>query len=139
MDYSSFQDPSILPDEVAFRAVLGESWSLWQSIRDFLDTEYEVVTPEWKHYRGKSGWQLKMFYKKRNLFFLTPLSDSFRMVFVFGDRAVEQVSQSGLPQNIIDELVNARKYAEGRGLQIQVNSQADVEIVKTLIHIKIGK
>ncbi|MHC4678095.1 MAG: DUF3788 family protein [Planctomycetota bacterium] len=81
---------------------------------------------------------LKTLQKKRNLFFFIPFEGSFRVSFVFGDKAVAVVEQSGLPKELAATLTNARKYAEGRGLQIDVKSSADVEHVKKLVEIKVN-
>ncbi len=48
------------------------------------------------------------------------------------------VEKSDLLQELITELKNARKYAEGRGLRIDVKNSADVEHVKKLVEIKIN-
>jgi predicted Rossmann-fold nucleotide-binding protein len=59
------------------------------------------------------------------------------ITFVFGDRAVEAVENSALPEAIKTELSQARKYMEGRGIMIDVTSGDELEIVKTLVRIKI--
>ncbi|UCE48498.1 MAG: DUF3788 family protein, partial [Phycisphaerales bacterium] len=61
----------------------------------------------------------------------------FRISFVFGDRAVAAAEQSDLPKDLIETLKNARKYAEGRGLQVEVKGPSDVEDIKRLVEIKI--
>jgi len=38
---------------------------------------------------------------------------------------------------LIEEVTNAKKYAEGRGLRIDVKTRRDVESVKKLIAIKV--
>ncbi len=81
---------------------------------------------------------MKTLLKKRNLFFFTPLDGCFRIGFVFGDKAVAVVEQSDLPNEIKNELTNARKYAEGKGIMIVVKNQQDVEKVKKLIDIKVN-
>jgi hypothetical protein len=72
------------------------------------------------------------------LFFFIPLKSCFQVSFVFGDRAVAAVEKSGLPNKLITELKDARKYAEGRGLRIDVKSSADVENIKKLMEIKVN-
>jgi len=94
-------------------------------------------TEGWKYYGTKSGWTLKTLYKKRNLFFFTPFQGYFRIAFVFGDRAVAQILISDLPKAMIEEVKNAKKYAEGRGLRVEVKTHRDVESVKKLIAIKV--
>jgi hypothetical protein len=51
---------------------------------------------------------------------------------------VAAVERGDLPEDIKNELKNARKYVEGRGLRIEVTSQKEVEHVKKLIDIKVG-
>ena len=58
--------------------------------------------------------------------------------FVFGDKAVSIIEKSDLPKNIIEEIKNARKYAEGRGLRILLKKPNDVKLVLKLTEIKIS-
>jgi len=38
---------------------------------------------------------------------------------------------------VIEEITNAKKYAEGRGIRIDVKTRRDVESVKKLIAFKV--
>jgi len=60
-----------------------------------------------------------------------------KMGFVFGDRAVAVIEQSNLPKEIKEILRNAKKYAEGRGLSIEVESPEQIGIIRKLVGIKI--
>lgn len=137
MESNVFMDKSIQPDDDRLAHVLGASWKFWDAIKGHIKEKHGDVIEEWKFYSPKYGWTLKTLLKKRNLFFFTPLDGYFRLGFVFGDKAVAVVEQSDLPVAIINELKNARKYAEGRGLRIEIQNQGDVENVRTLIDIKI--
>jgi hypothetical protein len=96
------------------------------------------VLEEW-NFPGKNyGWSFRMKFKKRTIIYLIPYTGHFNAAFVFGDKAVAVVEQSDLPRNIIDSLLNARKYMEGRGIQIDVNSSKDIENIKKLIEIKLA-
>jgi len=138
MESSVFIDKSIQPDNDQLFYVIGETGKCWEAIKNHITENHGDVTEEWKFYGAKYGWTLKTLLKKRNLFFFTPLNGYFRISFVFGDRAVAAIEQSDLPGDIINEVKNARKYAEGRGIQITVKNQEDVENVKKLIEIKIN-
>ncbi len=133
-----FIDKEKRPDDESLKDALGESFSCWQDVQDYMKVEYENIIPEWKHYGKKTGWLLKMLLKKRNMFFLVPLENKFRIVFVFGDKAVSVVEDSNLPDNLKEELRNARKYAEGRGLNFPVMSPEEVEHIKELVKVKIA-
>ena len=138
MAASVFEDKETRPDDKMLAKALGKSNRLWQEIKKNLKVEYGELIEDWKFYGQKSGWILKTLRKKRNLFFFIPLEDSFQVSFVFGDKAVAAVEKSDLPQELVTSLKNARKYAEGRGLQIDVKGSADVEHVKKLVEIKVN-
>ena len=138
MAVSVFEDKDTRPDDKMLAGALGKSNRLWLQIKKNLKAEYGELIEEWKFYGRKSGWVLKTLRKKRNLFFFIPLKGSFHVSFVFGEKAVAVVEKSDLPQELITELKNARKYAEGRGLRIDVKNSADVEHAKKLVEIKIN-
>jgi hypothetical protein len=138
MAASVFEDKDNKPDDKMLAKALGKSNRLWQDIKKLLKAEYGELIEEWKFYGQKSGWILKTLRKKRNLFFFIPLNGSFQVSFVFGEKAVAAVEKSDLPKGLITELKNARKYAEGRGLRIDVKNSADIENVKKLVEIKVN-
>ena len=135
---SIFIEKSVVPTETLLDETIGDSCILWREIKAHIMNEYGETNEEWKFYGKKYGWTLKKILKKRNLFFLNPSKDFFNIAFVFGDRAVAEIEQSNLPSAIIDEIKNARKYAEGRGINIEVRTAADVAIIKQLLNIKIS-
>ena len=138
MAVSVFDDKAVEPTNRMLVRALGKSNGLWKEIKKHLRAEYGELTEDWKFYGQKSGWILKTLRKKRNLFFFVPLEGSFKLSFVFGDKAVAAAEQSDLPKDLIKTLKNARKYAEGRGLQIEVKETADVENIKELVEIKVN-
>ncbi|TAK58274.1 MAG: DUF3788 family protein [Bacteroidetes bacterium] len=139
METSIFTNKSVVPDNASLAGALGSSFKYWVTIKQHVEETYGECVEEWKFYSQKSGWTLKLLHKKRNFFFFTPLKNYFRLGFVFGDKAVAEIERSDLPKSIIDELVNAKKYAEGRGVRIEVKTKKDVAIVKKLVEVKMGK
>ncbi len=135
---SIFDDKAHKPDAGNLAEALGEAAGFWHELRADLEQEYGELVEDWKFYGRKLGWTLKLLRKKRNLFFMTPQNGFFRIAFVFGDRAVAVVERSGLPESIKETLRTARKYAEGRGLQIEVLSSGDIETVRELVRIKVA-
>jgi hypothetical protein len=132
-----FLDKSVKPDDRLLARGLGRSFHSWETIREELGRTYGTLTPEWKYYGAKSGWTLKILLKKRNLFFFAPFENSFLVAFVFGEKAVRAVGESDLPASVIRELERARKYAEGRGVRIEVKSKKDVKTILALASIKV--
>lgn len=138
MSASIFNDKSSEPDSERLYATLGQKAAFWNDFRNYIESRYGPLHDDWKYYNPKSGWLLKVLKKKRNLFFMIPLKGAFHITFVFGDKAVSAVQKSDLPQKIKEELQDARKYMEGRGLRVAVNNQDDVKIIKELVEIKIN-
>ena len=132
-----FLDKSKQPTETELIQTLSTSFNLWQDVKNFIKSEIGDTSEEWKFYMKAVGWQLKSLFKKRNLFFFTPYKDCFRMTFVFGEKAVAEVEKSDIPQAIIDELLSAKKYMEGRGFSIWFKDAIDVDVVKKLLVIKV--
>ncbi len=137
MDSNSFTDKSVRPNDKRVAKTLGKSYPYWKEIKDHLKKEHGETTEEWKYYGAKYGWGLKTFLKKRNLFFFAVRGKHFTVGFIFGEKAVSAVKHSDLPKELIEELVNAKKYAEGTGLSIKVKSRKEVEQIKKLVEIKI--
>ena len=134
---SILTDKSHIPDDRALGAALGPSFRIWTDLRSAIDSAYGPVRPEWKHYGAKSGWTLKLLRGKRNLFFMAPGKGRFTIAFVFGDRAVDAIAESGLPQSIVTAVKGARRYVEGRGLRVEVKSSAAAARVLKLVDIKV--
>ena len=138
MSISAFDNKSKKPSDKDVALVLGTKSDLWESIKNHVIVNYGTAVQEWKFYNQQSGWSMKFLLKKRNLFFFGPRDGFFLIAFVFGDKAVAAVQKSDLPKEIIDEIVNARKYMEGRGIRIEVRSKKDVASIIKLIDIKIN-
>jgi hypothetical protein len=137
MPSSVLTDKEIIPDDELLNESLGNTYSIYKSLFEYLYEKYSDIKPEWKHYGKNIGWNLKVFYKKRNLFFLFPCSGYFKISFVFGKKAIEEIEKSDLPDSIKTDLRNAKQYAEGKGIQLEVKSKNILNNLKKLISIKI--
>jgi hypothetical protein len=133
-----FFDKNVVPDDDALSTALGAVYTYWLELEKAIALEFGETVREWKHYGQKSGWTMKLLLKKRNLFFLIPYEGYFTLGFVFGDKAVSVVEKSDVPVAIAEELVNAKKYAEGRGLRLEIRRREDVIVALKLARIKIS-
>ena len=62
----------------------------------------------------------------------------FLASFALGEKAVKAVHESDLPVSVLDAVDGARKYAEGRGVRLEVRSAQDVRKVEKLAIIKMA-
>ena len=125
------------PNEVRIKEILKDKYLVLEDIRKFIRDNIGVTIEEWKYYGVKNGWVLKTFLKKRNLFFIGIYDICFRISFVFGDKAVQSVLESDISEELKKTLSEARKYAEGRGLSIEVFDSKNLEDIQKLIKIKV--
>jgi hypothetical protein len=116
------------------KQILGERYILFEALL----AAHSELRPEWKYYGVKYGWSLKLFEKKRNLCFVTPRAGELRVAFTFGDRQYEQVMSSGVPASVKNQLADAKRYMEGRGVSLLVEKPAHLKTVEQLLSIKRG-
>ena len=69
---------------------------------------------------------------------MTPQKEQFTVGVVLGDRTVAAANKSSLPATILEEINSARRYAEGRGVRIEVTSAEDLRAIKLLADIKMA-
>lgn len=75
--------------------------------------------------------------RKRAIVYLSPHRGCFTASLVLGDKAVKSARAAGLPAFVIKMLDEAKHYAEGTGVRIEVKSPKDISIVKKLAEIKL--
>lgn len=139
MSASIYTEKSVEPDDIMLTYDLAETKRYFDKIQEFIESEYGDFAPEWKFYNQKSGWILKMFSKKRNVLFIVPCNKYFRVVFTFGEKACDLIYNSKLAEPIKRHLFEAKKYAEGRTIQIDVKTANDLDNVMEMIRIKLMK
>ena len=139
MSENVFLLKEVKPTEELIKANLLDNYSQLEEIRKFIDDTLGETQEEWKNYGKKIGWLLKKLYKKRNLFFITICSGYFKVTFVFGDKAVNSIVDSTISPTLKTALMEAMKYAEGRGLSIKVEDDKYLADIKMLLQIKVNK
>ena len=124
------------PTEKELKAELGTSKALWDGLVDDLAKEHKLAR-EWNRYSKKAGWSLRLKRGDRNIVYLSPSRGCFRASFALGDKAVQAALASGLPKPVIKLINEAKRYAEGTAVRIDVQGTEDVGIVTKLAAIKL--
>ena len=81
---------------------------------------------------------LRLKQKKRTVLNMTPCRKHFLVGFVLGEKAVKAARVAGLPDAVMKTIEEAPKYAEGRGVLLEVRNKKDLEGVKELAAIKMA-
>jgi hypothetical protein len=138
MDTSTFTNKSSIPSDLDLQESLGKTFHLWKTIEEYVHFKYPGVKEEW-HYPGeKYGWGYRLKDPKRVLVYLLPRENCFKIAFVFGQKATMTIMDSNISAEIKKELSDAKVYAEGRGIRIEIKDDAIIEDIKLLIDIKIA-
>ncbi len=138
MDISVFTDKSKQPAENDARQALKENYPQWKEIKNFVLEKYPQAIEEW-NFPGKNyGWSFRMKDKKRAIIYLLPRDGFFKVAFVFGQKALDHILTRNISENIKEDLINAKVYAEGRGVKINVKDNSNLPDIKTLVEIKLA-
>ena len=134
---SIFMEKAAMPNDQNLKDKLGSTFSIWNEIKSYLNISLPSPAEEWNFPGKKYGWSFRMKSKKRNIIYFIPLDGFFKVAFVFGPRAYEKVLESNINESIKHELTEARVYAEGRGVRIDVKHEEIINDIKSLIQIKL--
>ncbi len=138
MTDNPFVDKNKKPTDSELAELLGRSKKYWDNLHTQLKEEFGEARPEWKFYSPKFGWTHRLVCKKRTIVWMGPRSKCFTIAFVFGDKAVAAAMKSKLSAEMKSEIKNAKKYAEGRPVRLEVRVKKDFELVMELAKIKMA-
>ncbi len=126
------------PTDEALSKALGPAKTLWNRLLAKLHAEKLIDSEEWNSYSRKAGWSLKLKQGGRTIVYLSPGNGCFRASFVLGDRAVKAVLAAKLPADVVKIVRQAKHYAEGSAVRIEVRAAKDLDVVKTLATAKLA-
>ena len=138
MSPNAFINKSKPPTNAELAAALGPAKKIWDQLIGDLADECGIVDQEWNSYSLKAGWSLRLKHKQRNIVYLSPRQDCFLASFALGDKAMQAARQCKLPPPAIKIINEAKKYAEGTGVRLEVKAPKDIESVKKLAAIKLA-
>ena len=137
-DISIFSDKAVLPSDQAVVAKLDLSYKYWSQIKEYVLERYPDGICEWNFPGKKYGWSFRIKDKRRAIIYFLPRDNYFKVAFVFGQKATDIILNSDISESIKNELAQARKYAEGRGIRIEVNDGSKIFDIKKLVDIKLA-
>ena len=138
MATSVFADKASPPDTRELAAALGPAGTWWEELVTALAARYEPLTETWKFGGKQWGWTLQLKRRKRTVLYLTPCEGHFIAGFALGEKAVKAAPQSDLPASVLTVIDEARKYAEGRAVRLEVRRKVDIESVEKIAAAKMA-
>jgi hypothetical protein len=130
-------DQTIQPDDNLIYTIIGEKQILWQQIMQHLHDQYTDVDEVWKFYNDGKCWLFRTLRKKKTIFWLGVIKDTFRITFYLTDKAEPLIENSTLSEEDKNRYRNAKPSKFGRAVTITMYTHLDVETVNALIDIKL--
>ena len=121
-----FSDETIVPDDEL----------IWKQTMSYLNDNNNNITEVWKFYKDGKSWLFRTTKKKKTVFWIRILNDTFRIAFWFAIKLEPIILESKLPQTIKEDYLKAKIFNKSRSIHIDVRDSLDFEIIKTLIDLK---
>ena len=125
------------PSEAELATELGSTKPFWDRLLSTLAKKYDSNVQEWSSYSRKAGWSLKVKHKERTILYLTPSRGCFMASFALGEKAIQAARQGGLPARALELIRQAKRYAEGTAVRVEVHGTKDIAVVEKLAAIKL--
>ena len=138
MALSAFEDKSVKPSKRSLKTTLGRTSAHWDDLIAHISSEYPPLDETWNFAGAAWGWSLRLKQKKRTVLYMTPCRGHFIVGFALGEKVVKAARSSGLPKSVLSVIAEAKKYAEGRAVRLEIRTKKDLESVKRLAAIKMA-
>lgn len=129
-DISIFQDKAETPTNKDLGKNIGSTYSLWLEIQKYVYQQYPNGKEDWNFLGKNYGWSFRIKDKKRAIIYFLPRENYFKIAFVFGQKALDQILETNVADSIKNDLLSAKKYAEGRGVRINVKNKNVIQTFK---------
>ena len=124
------------PTEAELKTALGSAEALWSGIVHVVEGAASPLDTEWMPSKAGFGRMCLLQHRKRTLLYLTPDKGKVLIAIVLGQRAYDLAMGSSIPAAIKKMFLEARPYAEGRGIRFSVSSLSDIPMIAKLVQIK---
>jgi hypothetical protein len=138
MALSAFDDKSKKPRPGDLKRMLGRTSVHWGTLVSHVADKYAPLDETWSFSGAQWGWSLRLKQKKRTVLYMTPCKGYFLVGLVLGEKAVKAAHESTLPDPVLSVIDSARKYAEGRGVRLEIRSRRDLDHTKKLAAVKMA-
>jgi hypothetical protein len=129
-------DKTVIPTEEIIFRYIGQKEILWKTLMTYISEDHKDITGSWNYYNDGKSWLFKAVQKKKTIFWLTLLDETFKITFYFGDKAEPVIEASSLPRIHKDNFRNGQRYGKIRAISVKMDDLEDINSIKELIGIK---
>ena len=138
MAFSFFDDKEHQPKDCDLVEALAETQRYWDDLKSILVENFQPLSADWGFSGKKWGWSLRIKQKARTILYMTPRGGNFVVGFALGRKAVDAAHATDLPRSVLELIDAAPKYAEGRGVRLEVRTEDDLRSVVRLADVKMA-
>ena len=129
-------DKSTFPGDELIFSIIGENRLHWQKFINAIREKYPDAEEVWKYYNDGKSWLFRAILKKKTLFWIGVLKDTFRITVYFSDKAEAMIEQSSLPEGMKADFKNGKHYGRIRSVTIKVSHTDDIDNALQLVEIR---
>jgi len=137
METHILSDESVKPDDELVFSIIGDRELLWKQTMSYLQDNNKVITEVWKYYKDGKSWLFRAMKKKKTIFWIRLVDDTFRIAFWFAEKLEPIISESDLPERLKKDYEQAKSFNKSRCIYIDMQDAGDLQNVKKLIDLKI--
>ena len=131
-----FDDKNVKPTEEMIFSLIGEKKKYWKDLME----QASVIAPgsagDWNFYNDGKRWLYKHVHKKKTLFWISVLKDTFKVTLYFGDKAEPVIMSSDLSDKVREQFMVGPRYGKIRAISMTISGSDDVDQIKKAIVIK---
>ena len=129
-------DPTVQPTEELIFSIIGENSVYWEQVIDYVYDNYFDITEEWRFYNDGKSWLYRALQKKKTIYWIGIIKDTFRISFWLSEKAEPLIEASSLSEPLKEGYRTAKRFKIGRCISVEVRSADDLENVLKLIDLK---
>jgi hypothetical protein len=129
---SAFTDKAHQPTDRDLRSILGKSYVAWIRLIELVSDRISPISQVWGFTSASTGWGLRLKRNDRIILYMTPREDHFLVSFALGEKAVVAARAHKLRKAVLKAIESAPRYAEGRGVRMEVRQTREVSALAIL-------
>lgn len=129
-------DKSVYPHDDLIFSIIGNNSVYWKNLLASIREAYPASEETWNYYNDGKNWLFRVLLKKKTLFWIGVLEDTFRITFYFSDKAEPLIEKSNLPEELKASFRNGKRYGKIRAITIEVKGGEDIDHALVVARIK---
>lgn len=133
----ALSDSETYPSDDLIFSIIGDKRQVWEKSLNYLQDSYPGSSCGWKYYNDGKQWLFRGTYRKKTIFWISILNDTFRITFFLGGKAESLIAASSLSEALKKDFSAKEFTGPFRSVTINVEGLHDLDDIEKLIDLKI--